>query len=395
MSMSAPRGSSEAVEASARDLDEAKRLEGSMRRSQYSKAGASGTVRENKGKRRRHRRPGPASTASDLISRALEDSCHHRRGRNALDKRFRYHVLGCEPAGEDDGQKADAEESAEHADALSDEGSDSGAPSPAGRGVRVPNDLYPALLGDDAILRDVMLSIQLRVAGSVGARAKVILGGSTGMRMEASGSQARIAQAFPVSDIDIDVYAADCEAMVPATRAADMACADLLRDPDFVQNVVRRLPGGITTANCRTNSRVYALNRNSQLVSVDVPALADDCPRFPHQPLFATRNDSLGRLVLHRLRLACRSTSTEGGDLPKSIPIVDIKTRIGSPPPSVQRVLGGINIRVPSARSARAELQKLLQREYQDVDESKDDARRAQLLLLDEHPDVKRKGKGR
>ena len=66
-----------------------------------------------------------------------------------------------------------------------------------------------------------------------------------------------------------------------------------------------------------------------------------------------------------------------------SVPLLDIKTRIGEPPRLVPRIEWGLNVLVPCPRAAAQEINKLLARDYDNVDVSKDVLRGEQVALLE------------
>ena len=255
----------------------------------------------------------------------------------------------------------------------------------------LPASFFECLLLDGTITHDAVFAIQLRIAQLGSNRAKLVIGGSTGMRLEASGSSrntATLVDTFPMSDIDIDIYVSDDSWRASTVSAVDAACADIVRDHGFEQKCATRLPEGITMVGCRTNSRVYAQNNTGDVVSVDLPSMSDATPRMRHNGVFATRNDTLSDMVLHRIRLSIKSTteksqtSNDSRSLPRSVPVVDIKTRVGTAPRTVERRYAGLRVRVPAADSSVRELERLLGREYSGVDEAKDTVRRKQLQFL-------------
>jgi hypothetical protein len=319
------------------------------------------------------------------LNAALKASESAVRGINPVDKRFRWHVLG-HSTSSSLGVDALAINCPDAAEALcievedgkaSDELPDNKiAPRPC-----LPANFFTCLLFDGNVTHDAVFAIQLRIAQLGSNHAKVVIGGSTGMRMEASAScknTAKLVDTFPTSDIDIDIYVFEDSHKASAVSAIDAACSDIVRDAEFERKCANRLPKGVTMSGCRTNSRVYAQNGGGSVVSVDVPSMSDATPRMRHRGVFATRNDTLSDMVLHRIRLSIKSTG--GPDpLPRSVPVVDIKTRVGVAPRTVERRYAGLRIRVPSAQSSMRELERLLGREYSGVDEAKDALRRKQL----------------
>lgn len=333
-----------------------------------------------------HRGTRPPPRVAEVVRDALDTSVTKRRSRCTLDKRFRWHIMDAyEMDTADAGSRDDeSEASSEAALAVTKVHSRSSK--------TVPHEVYASILRETSLLRELVFAIQLRVAEKVGARAKVVLGGSTGMRMEVAGDkrihETLVREAFPVSDIDVDVYACDDEACNAAVEAVDQACADIVCDKRLQFQLAHSLPDYLTSVDCRTNMRLYKVNEAGKTVAIDVPMLSDKVPRMPFAPLFATRNDTLRDVTLHRIRFACRAAEGKPGkhdivsQMPKSIPIMDIKTHVASPPCTVERIVGGVRMRVPEARSCVAELTSLLERHYTDVDERKDEKRRKQLDIM-------------
>ena len=338
--------------------------------------------------RRRKARGARSKTAnvptSEVLRTALRSSSEKMRGINDADPRFRWHVLGHTRSEEAVGLDSPDTSSSSPPDETHVEQK---APTP------LPTDLYSNLMSDGFLLREVTRAIQSRIEEAIGCHAKIVIGGSTGMRLEctayAKHDAARIRSVFPMSDIDIDVYVASESARDAAIDAVDLACSDIVRSGKFVEKCTVSLPNQLTLDNCRTNSRVYAFNTGGVPVSVDVPSLSDSTPRMRHSAIFVTRNDTLQAHVLHRIRLALRKCAPgtveakQVGALPRSFPLVDIKTRVGLPPTTVERRIAGARLRVPDGRACVTELRRLLDRSYTDVDASKDGMRRKQLAYFE------------
>lgn len=346
-------------------------------------------------RRRRVRTPGtgppakrPCASVSEIIDSALKASRTEARGINVVDGRFRWRVLGAPAAprtGDVDLESAPLEGS-----------------SPANvthhAPKHVPNGFYASVLGDEVLTRDALLAIQLRIAAvsRAGVHATLIVGGSTGMRLIAG---RRDDSTFPISDIDVDAYAPDEAGMSAIVAALDEACTDIVLDRDFERGCSDRVPHTLQTEGCRTNSRLYISNDNGAAVSVDVPKLSEHTARLRHCPVFATRNDTLNGMTLHRIRLAIKArpggdgSPTSDEDVPRSVPLIDVKSRVGTPPKTVERRVAGLRVRVPTAREAAAELKRLLGREYEGVDAAKDGMRERQLEALQHDAGAPRTGR--
>ena len=321
------------------------------------------------------RRRGPPPPVDEVVAAALRASnvaaTNVEGGFNPLDRRFRWHAIGASRANI----------------------------TPTSR--TPPVGVYRRLLGDGAILREALMAVQTHVASAIGPAARgaatVVVGGSTGMRLEQAGKMATTDAFDAVSDVDVDVYVAhDHSASLQGVVAAvDRACMHVMRDAAFAAACEARMPPTLTSQKGRRfPARVYAANDAGVVIAVDVPTLAQGSPRVHAGPVFATRNDTLDGTVLHRIRIALAraggdgdvgDVSGDGGDVdkpPASLPIVDIKTRVGEAPPTIARRVAGLQVRVPTAKHAIAELERLLRREYDNVDASKDSVRHKQLACL-------------
>lgn len=354
--------------------------ERSHRRSRHRRGGRSSASRASRAV------AAPAASVDDIINAARQASLEAQRGVNSCDLRFRWHVLGTNA--QDAGEQLVADDGDAPID--TDTQQDANDVRPAST---IPVGFFEHLLSDGAIIHDTVFALQLRLAQAGIQQARVVIGGSTGMRMEATGashaSTAKVAATFPFSDVDIDVYVPEAHSRAAVVDAIDYACADIVRDPTLESKCEQRMPPGITLQGRRANSRVFTTNERDEVVAVDVPKLSDKTLRMRHAALFATRNDTLEGMVLHRIRLAVRSTGPESGcpksgSLPGSVALMDIKTRMGEAPPCVDRRYAGLRVRVPSAEASVRELQRLLSREYTGVDAAKDTLRQKQLAFFRE-----------
>lgn len=174
-------------------------------------------------------------------------------------------------------------------------------------------------------------------------------------------------------DVDVMVYGTHLDA---AVASIDAACTDLIRSTALEQEVRKYLKKAGLRAGKRRNSRVYVKDDGGQIVGVDVPRFSHG-RRLCHSFIHATRNDSIPGMVLHRVRV---SVSGRGGD--ECVPILDVKTRMRDPVESVSTSLEHVPVKVPSIQAALSEVLKLLLRDYDNVDSSKDAKRKDQLILL-------------
>lgn len=393
--------------------------------------------RDSKRDRDRGRRGGGGTTRDDraryalddLVRSALSASSGASRGVNRCDRRFRWHVLSrAEDRDLDRDRERDGSLSETNSDvnANSDANSDanSGVNSDANSGVNSeeffvdekaetgiasgvaarepptraedPHDSALATIFEDgAVPRALVSAVQDRVAERTGARAKVVLSGSTGARItavSAGAPRATVAAAFPTSDIDIEVCVdpttaivargdVSLERVLEAARAGvEAACVDIVADVYLESRVARALEScGLGVDRARANSRVYIRNESGDLVSVDVPRFSSSAPRLRHSIVFATRNDTMpGGLSLHRIRAAFRRPD---GSL-RSVSMMDIKTSVRAPERTVPRVEWGLRLYVPCPGAASDELERMLSRTYENVDSSKDERRAAQAKVL-------------
>lgn len=327
------------------------------------KSSAKSNVKSKTRSKRKQQR-GPPPPVDEVIAAAVRASGDGAdRGANPLDRRFRWHTMG----------KIDEART---------------APRTA------PTGLYRRLLGDGTLLRDAVMTVQARVAAIARGVASVVVGGSTGMRLEQAG-KAHASALGDVSDVDVDVYVADDQAhrLAEVIAAVDRACVDVARDQAFSDACEERMPRNLTTQGRRFPARVYAASESAEetagcIVAIDVPTLTHGAPRVHPGPVFATRNDTLTGMVLHRIRVALAAANTDDEEQEKppwSVPIIDIKTRVGVAPPTVARRVAGLQVRVPTAKHAISELECLLNRTYSNVDPAKDAARHKQLAHLKAH----------
>ena len=386
------------------------------------------------GSRQQQRRGAQAAGLNEIIEHALTASQAKSRGINKKDRRFRWHVLrnsqgsACElpladsadvtqapvtgqgdtvvgarqeersiSSGQDEAGADETVDTTSGVDGSDVSQQESARPPPdAADGARfaVP-DLIAALFHDGGLPRALIASVQECVEARVGAKACIIVSGSTGSRitaMAAGASPSLVTKAFPISDLDVEVsvppstrQGAIAEDIIKkaALEGIEAACSHIVGDTGLVDRVSQKLElFNLTNKGMRMNSRIYRRNTKGALVSIDVPRFSPGGDRLQHSPIFATRNDTLpDGLVLHRIRIAC---CENGGEAVRrtSVPIMDIKTQVRTPTQLVKRMEWGLKISVPTPAAAVNELQRMLEREYDNVDASKDERRVAQRALL-------------
>lgn len=278
------------------------------------------------------------------------------RGTQRADKRFRWHVV---QGGVGGGHRND-----ERARAL--------------LTVAMASPMVSRAM---AVLASRLSRTALVVEGSVGARASAQHELATvpdGKWRETL--QDQLDEAFGCSDVDLVVYPGTGRADV----AVDDAVASALNDPSLLAHLAALDAAlaavGLTTAGCRTNSRVYAPVADG-VVAVELPSFPGRRARMPHSPLYATKNLATEAFTLYRLRLKARCLSTNEY---ASVPLIDLSvdTTGARAPACVRTDVLGVRVLVPNLKRHVERNEQLLDKKFDHVDASKDPQRRAQVRAL-------------
>lgn len=294
-----------------------------------------------------------ADAPSRLVATALQESEGSKRRGRCTDRRFAWKVIN------DDGPDDRHHE-----------------PDDPGRDA-----LYEAILEDGWIGGQVigaLFDAACRVRGC-----RVVLSGSTGTRELVAAARGG-EYPFEAADVDVDVYAPHEDARGAVVNVVQRACAEVLNDAHFVRECVSRVPEHLRVdRTCNRNSALILRNRTGNIVRVEIPRFAARARRLPYSPVYATLNFTLENVALLRFRL---HMADDEANRHFSLPLVDVKVRT-SPLPELERrrvAYGGALVRVPSARAAIQELDRLLERDYDHVDERKDERRLIQKRALED-----------